>query len=185
MHAFVKLYSVTVVPWKTPLTSSPKLWAARVSPLTGGAVRLGARRLGLGVMAFELTGQIEKHLVDDKIVWLTTVTPGGRPAPRPVWFLWDGTGVVIYSQPDGAKIKHIAVHNEVSLHFNCTPGGGDVVVISGRAELVPGAPLPSQVPAVLDKYLDTINAMGYPREWYDSYSTALRVTPERAWTIPA
>jgi PPOX class probable F420-dependent enzyme len=135
-------------------------------------------------MTFELTGQIEKHLVDDKIVWLTTVTPGGRPAPRPVWFVRDGAAFVIYSQPDGAKIKHIAANDQVSLHFNCTPGGGDVVVISGRAEVVQGAPRPSEVPGMLDKYRDTIEAMGHTQEWYDSYSTAIRVTPERAWTIP-
>jgi PPOX class probable F420-dependent enzyme len=135
-------------------------------------------------MAFELTGQIEKHLVDDKIVWLTTVTPAGRPAPRPVWFAWNGTEVIIYSQPTGAKLKHIAANDQVSLHFNCTQGGGDVVVISGRAELVNGAPLPSEVPGLLDKYADTIGAMGYTKEWYDSYNTAIRVIPERSWTIP-
>jgi PPOX class probable F420-dependent enzyme len=135
-------------------------------------------------MAFELTEQIEKHLVHDKIVWLTTVTPGGRPAPRPVWFVWDGASFVIYSQPHGAKIKHIAANDQVSLHFNCTPGGGDVVVISGRAEVVKDAQPPSKVPGVLDKYLGTIEEMGYTREWYDSYSTAIRVTPERSWTIP-
>jgi PPOX class probable F420-dependent enzyme len=135
-------------------------------------------------MAFELTGQIEKHLVNDQIVWLTTVTPTGRPAPRPVWFMWDGTTVTIYSMPSGAKLKHIAVNDQVSLHFNSTPGGGDVVVISGRAEVVEGAPLPSQVPAMLDKYRETIQAMGYTQEWYDSYNTAIRVTPERAWTVP-
>jgi PPOX class probable F420-dependent enzyme len=135
-------------------------------------------------MAFELTGQIEKHLVNDNIVWLTTVTPAGRPAPRPVWFLWDGTTVLIYSQPDVAKLKHIAANEQVSLHFNCTPGGGDVVVISGRAEVLQGAPLPSTVPAVMDKYRDAIQAMGYTQEWYDKYSTAIRVTPERSWTVP-
>jgi PPOX class probable F420-dependent enzyme len=135
-------------------------------------------------MAFELTGQIEKHLSSDQIVWLTTVTPSGRPAPRPVWFIWDGTTVIIYSLPDGAKIKHIAANGQVSLNFNCTPGGGDVVVISGRAEVVHGAPPPSEVPGMLDKYRDTIAAMGYTQEWYDSYSTAIHVTPERARTIP-
>ena len=135
-------------------------------------------------MAFELTEQIEKHLVNDKIAWLTTVTPAGRPAPRPVWFLWDETGVVIYSQPNGAKLKHIAGNDQVSLNFNCTPGGGDVVVISGRAEVLHGAPPPSEYPGMLDKYLDSITAMGYAREWYDAYSTAIRVTMERAWTIP-
>src|ERR1700722_2439913 len=112
-------------------------------------------------MAFELTGQIEKHLVNDKIVWLTTVTPTGRPAPRPVWFIWDGAVIVIYSLPDGAKIRHIAGNDQVSLHFNSTTGGGDVVVISGRAEVVQGAQLPSKVPGLVDKYLDTIKEMGY------------------------
>ena len=135
-------------------------------------------------MAFELTGQIEKHLVNDHIVWLTTVTPAGRPAPRPVWFMWDGAAVTIYSQPSGAKLKHIAANDQVSLHFNSTPSGADVVVISGRAEVLNGAPRPSEVPGMLDKYRETIQAMGYTQEWYDSYNTAIRVTPERAWTVP-
>ena len=135
-------------------------------------------------MAFELTEQIEKHLGGDRIVWLTTVTPAGRPAPRPVWFVWDGTAIVIYSQPDVAKLRHVAANDQVSLHFNCTPGGSDVVVISGRAELVPDAPLPSALPGLLDKYLDAIQAMGHTPEWYDAYNTAIRVIPDRAWTIP-
>lgn len=135
-------------------------------------------------MAFELTEQVEKHLVNDIIVWLTTVTPAGRPAPRPVWFVWNGTDVLIYSQPDGAKMRHIAANDQVSLHFNCTPAGGDVVVLSGRAAVVQGAPPPSQVPGLLDKYRGQIQSMGYTQEWYDAYNTAIRVTPERAWAIP-
>jgi PPOX class probable F420-dependent enzyme len=135
-------------------------------------------------MAFELTGQIEKHLVNDHIAWLTTVTPTGRPAPRPVWFVWDGTAVTVYSQPDGAKLKHIAANDQVSLNFNCTPDGGDVVVLAGRAEVLQGAPLPSRFPGMLDKYRGRIEAMGNTQEWYDSYSTAIRIVPDRAWTIP-
>ena len=135
-------------------------------------------------MAFELTEQIEKHLVNDQIVWLTTVTPSGRPTPRPVWFVWDGEVVVIYSLPDGVKFRHIAANDQVSLHFNCTPGGGDVVVLSGRAEVPEDPPLPSQVPGLLYKYLESIEAMGYTQEWYDTYNRAIRVIPDRAWTIP-
>jgi len=136
-------------------------------------------------MAFEPTAQVQGHLANDQIVWLTTVTPGGRPAPRPVWFIWDGSTIIIYSLPDGAKLRHIAGNEHVSLHFNCTPGGGDVVVISGLAEVLTGAPPPSEVPGMLDKYRGTISSMGYTQEWYDSYNTAIRVIPERAWTIPA
>jgi hypothetical protein len=35
-----------------------------------------------------------------------------------------------------------------------------------------------------DKYRATIQAMGNSQEWYDSYSTAIRVTLDRAWTFP-
>jgi PPOX class probable F420-dependent enzyme len=133
-------------------------------------------------MAFELTGQIERHLRDDQIVWLTTVTPTGRPAPRPVWFVWDGTHIIIYSEPNMAKLRHIAANDQVSLNFNSTPGGGDLVVISGRAEVVDGAPLPSAFPGLLDKYLDTIRGMGNTKDWYDRYSVAIRISPERAWS---
>jgi hypothetical protein len=37
---------------------------------------------------------------------------------------------------------------------------------------------------MLDKYLGRIQAMGNTQEWYDSYSTAIRVTVERAWAYP-
>jgi PPOX class probable F420-dependent enzyme len=134
-------------------------------------------------MAFELTEQMQEHLVSDQIAWLTTVTSAGRPAPRPVWFLWDGSAIIVYSQPGAAKLRHIAANDQVSLHFNSTPAGGDVVVISGRAEVVPGAPLPSADPGVMDKYAAAIRAMGHAQEWYDSYRTAIRVTPDRGWAI--
>jgi PPOX class probable F420-dependent enzyme len=136
-------------------------------------------------MGFELTKQIERHLIGDQIAWLTTVTPSGWPAPRPVWFVWDGEAITIYSLNSGVKQRHIAVNDKVSMHFDAGPGGGDIVVISGRAELVPGAPPPSRFPGLLDKYLPAIEAMGNSAQWYDDeYGIALRVTPERAWTIP-
>jgi len=57
--------------------------------------------------------------------------------------------------------------------------------ISGRAERVPDAPPPSQFPGLLDKYAARIEQMGQTPQWHDdAYGTALRVTPERAWTIP-
>ena len=134
-------------------------------------------------MAFELTKQIEKHLVNDAIAWLTTVTPSGRPAPRPVWFLWGGSTITVYSQPNAAKLKHIASNDQVSLHFNSTPGGGDVVVISGRAEILSDEPLPSKLPALVAKYAGHIKAMGNTPEWYDSYNTSIRITPDRTWAF--
>lgn len=45
--------------------------------------RLPGEGATLCVMAFELTGQIEQHLVHDHIVWLTTVTPADGPRRAP------------------------------------------------------------------------------------------------------
>ena len=137
-------------------------------------------------MGFELTEQIERHLISDQIAWLTTVTPSGRPAPRPVWFVWDGSEITVYGLNGGAKQRHIAANDKVSVNFDSGPGGGDIVVIAGRARLVPDAPPPSRFPGLLDKYLPAVEAMGRPVQWFDdNYGEAIRITPESAWTIPA
>src|SRR5271167_1224684 len=107
-------------------------------------------------MGFELTEQIERHLINDQIAWLTTVTPSGWPAPRPVGFVWDGSAITIYSLNSGAKQRHIAANDKVTLNFDSGPGGGDIVVIYGRAQIVTDAPPPSKFPGLLDKYLPTI-----------------------------
>lgn len=136
-------------------------------------------------MGFELTEQIERHLISDQIAWLTTVTPSGRPAPRPVWFVWDGSEITVYGLNGGAKSRHIAADDKVSVNFDSGPGGGDIVVISARARLVPDAPPPSRFPGLLDKYLPAVEAMGRPVQWFDdNYGEAIRITPESAWTIP-
>jgi PPOX class probable F420-dependent enzyme len=138
-----------------------------------------------GRMAFELTDRIERHLTHDLIAWLTTVSPAGRPSPRPVWFVWDGSAITVYSQNDGAKLRHLEVNDQVSVHFNSTAEGSDVVVIGGRAERVPDAPPPSRFAPLLDKYAARIEQMGQSPQWYDEhYGVALRITPDRAWTIP-
>jgi PPOX class probable F420-dependent enzyme len=135
-------------------------------------------------MAFELTQQIERHLVSDQLAWLTTVTPTGWPAPKPVWFVWDGTAITVYNLNTGAKLRHIAANDKVSLHFDSGPGGGDIVVISGRASLVPDAPAPSKFPGLLDKYTPALDAMRRDAQWYDdAYGAAIRIVPERAWAI--
>lgn len=139
----------------------------------------------MGGMAFELTERIERHLTGDLIAWLTTVTPAGRPAPRPVWFVWDGAAIIIYSLNGGAKLRHIQANDQVAVHFNSNADGGDIVVISGRAELIPDAPPPSQFPGLLDKYAGAIARMGQSPQWYDDeYGVPLRITPDGAWTIP-
>ena len=41
----------------------------------------------------------EQRLRTNIIGWLTTVGSDGRPYTVPVWFLWEGNTVLIFSQP--------------------------------------------------------------------------------------
>jgi PPOX class probable F420-dependent enzyme len=132
-------------------------------------------------MAFELTEQVKRRLTTDQVAWLTTVTPNGKPAPRPVWFVWDGAAIIIYSMNGAARLQYIQHNPQVTVHFD-SESGGDVVVINGRAEVVPDAPPPSEFPGLLAKYETRIQRMGETPEWYDNnYGVAIRVTPERSW----
>ena len=57
-------------------------------------------------------------LESERVIWLTTAGPDNTPQPRPVWFLWDGTSILIYSQPKTYKLIHIARIPNVSFNFN-------------------------------------------------------------------
>jgi PPOX class probable F420-dependent enzyme len=88
----------------------------------------------------EFGRRVARHLREEHVVWLTTVTPSGSPLPRPVGFLWDGGQTVsVYSQP-GARIRNVANNPKVTLNFGGDGHGGDIVVLSGSAEIVKSAP---------------------------------------------
>jgi len=100
----------------------------------------------------EFGARVAQHLREERVVWLTTVTPSGRPLPRPVGFLWDGDHTVsVYSQP-GARIRNIGINPNVTLNFGGDGRGGDIVVLSGTAEIVEPALSAAQNPAWVAKY---------------------------------
>ncbi|MBA2278562.1 MAG: TIGR03667 family PPOX class F420-dependent oxidoreductase [Chloroflexia bacterium] len=119
-----------------------------------------------------------RHLAEDSVVWLTTSRTGGAPQPSPVWFLWQDGSLLVYSQPDTPKLRNIAANPRVSLNFNCTSQGGDVVVMTGTAEILGDAPPASQVADYIAKYERGIDQLGStPERFASMYSVAVRVTP--------
>ncbi|WP_370969422.1 TIGR03667 family PPOX class F420-dependent oxidoreductase [Amycolatopsis sp. cg9] len=117
----------------------------------------------------------------EKIAWLTTVTPKGRPAPRPVWFVLDGDDVVLFSKPDTAKLRHIEANPEVSFHLNGDEHGGSILVVNGKATVDEAKA--SEAPGYLDKYGSHYAAIGFeaPEAFDAEYSVRIRVVPERTW----
>lgn len=128
----------------------------------------------------EFGQRVERRLADETVLWLVTTDSDGRPQPNPIWFIREGATLLIYSQPNAAKVRHIAARPQVALNFNTDAGGEDVVVLLGSAAIDPQAPPANQVPAYVAKYGPHIPGIGMTaEEMAASYSTAIRVTIER------
>jgi PPOX class probable F420-dependent enzyme len=115
---------------------------------------------------------------------LTTVSPAGRPVPRPIWFFWDGSHLLIYSLKTAARLVNIRTNQSVSVHFNSTAEGEDAVEIAGTAEIVDSSPLPSANALYMAKYGHDIEAAtDFDLESVDrDFHTLIRIEPARAWT---
>ena len=131
---------------------------------------------------FDLTSRFGRHvnrrLRQEKIIWLTTVDSHNTPQPRPVWFHWDGETVLIFSEKNKAKLRHITSNPKVSLNFNTDEDGEDVAVLVGDARILDELPDPDRVRTYLRKYTQGIKDLGMTvAEFTDSYSVPILVTP--------
>ncbi|MCC7024107.1 MAG: TIGR03667 family PPOX class F420-dependent oxidoreductase [Thermomicrobiales bacterium] len=131
-------------------------------------------------LSTDFGARVSDHLSNDQVVWLTTVGANGTPQPSPVWFLWDGERVLIYSQPNTPKLRNIARSPRVSLNFNSTPTGGDVVILTGDAEIDRDAPPANVVPDYVEKYAEGMRGLSMtPDQFAQEYSVPIRVRPTR------
>src|SRR5438874_1277000 len=105
--------------------------------------------------------RVARHLREDVVVWLTTVSTTGAPVPTPVWFVWDGEdSVLLFSLPSAARVRHVPGNPRVSLNFGGDGRGGDIVVLSGRAEIDHEAGPADHADEYTRKYADDIERIG-------------------------
>jgi PPOX class probable F420-dependent enzyme len=122
----------------------------------------------------------DEKLRHEIAVWLTTVTADGQPQSTPIWFHWDGSTFLFYSQPGRPKLRNIAGNPKVSLHLVGDPEGEDVVTVEGLAALDPAAPPVDANPSYVEKYRSSIEGFGWtPSSMAADYAVAVRVTPTR------
>ncbi|HEY0814846.1 MAG TPA: pyridoxamine 5'-phosphate oxidase family protein, partial [Pseudonocardia sp.] len=74
--------------------------------------------------------RVARRLAEEPVAWLTVVDGAGAPQPAPVWFLWDGESVLIYSLATAKRLEHLRARPRVSLNLDGNGQGGDIVVLS-------------------------------------------------------
>lgn len=124
----------------------------------------------------EFGERVARHLREEIVVWLTTVTPAGAPLPMPVWFLWDGAeSVVMYSRP-GARVRNVEANPRVTLNFHGDGRGGDIVVLSGTAAIDRELPSADRAHEYRAKYDEHIARIGIsPESFAQRYSVPVRI----------
>jgi PPOX class probable F420-dependent enzyme len=128
--------------------------------------------------------RVDARLREELVVWLVTVSADGTPVPTPVWFWWDGETLLVYSQRDKPKLRHIASNPRVALAMRTDEQGDALVVITGEAEVDTSAPPADKVPEYVEKYRGAIARLGSEVEPFaGEYSVAIRIRPVRlrAW----
>lgn len=122
--------------------------------------------------------RLNRRLSQEKIIWLTTVDSHSRPQPRPVWFHWDGQTVLIFSERNKAKLRHIPQNPGVALNFNTDEDGDNVGVLIGEARLLSEPPSAARVNAYLRKYKEGIKNLDMTvPQFTASFAVPILVTP--------
>jgi PPOX class probable F420-dependent enzyme len=121
--------------------------------------------------------RVRERLTGELIGWLTTVGADGTPQPNPVWFLWEGgDSLLIYNRIGAARIAHVKARPRVSLNLNSNDGGGDIVVLTGDAELLDDFPLATDHAAYSEKYAeDAARIFGDTTSFAEKYPVAMRI----------
>jgi PPOX class probable F420-dependent enzyme len=120
--------------------------------------------------------RVARHLREDRIVWMTTVSPKGMPVPRPVWFLWDGDDSVLLFSRESPRIRNIEANPRVSLNFDGDGSGGDIVVLSGTATVERDEPPAYDNDEYVEKYGWGFESLRMtPEEFSERYSVPIRI----------
>jgi len=127
---------------------------------------------------------VDERLASEPLIWMTTVTPTGRPQPSPVWFLWNGEDVRMFSKDETARLRNIAGNPQVSLNLDGDGRGGAIVVIEGTAHIEHDHPPASAMPDYIEKYQDFLDHYGWTATSFSAdypVPVIIRPTRLRSW----
>jgi PPOX class probable F420-dependent enzyme len=115
----------------------------------------------------------DQRLRSDSIIWLTSTRPDGRPHIVPVWFLWDGSTILIFSLPATQKVRNLRRNPAVMLVLDSARHGNEIIMLEGRATLLDDPTVQATLPAFADKYAPLRQST--PDPWAARFSQPTRI----------
>ena len=123
---------------------------------------------------------LDSRIRAESIVWLTTVSAGGRPHIVPIWFGWDGRTFLIFTKPGATKVRNIRSNPAVMLALGDPTADFDVLLVEGLAAVLDLATRDLAPAAFFNAYSDRMVAIGLSRDAFEAtYSLAIRIRPTR------
>jgi PPOX class probable F420-dependent enzyme len=135
-------------------------------------------------MAVDFTQEVSDRLSSDKYGWLTTVAKSGQPVPRLVWFYFDGTDVIVYTEPNAAKVRHVRAHPRVSFNLDSDGNGAGIIIVGGVTSVDAEDADPLVDERYLAKYGEYAASLGFSKEFLGAYNTRLKIAVDKVWTTP-
>jgi len=115
------------------------------------------------------------RIAGEPVVWLTTVSPSGRPQSSPVWFLVEGDEVLVYSRRS-ARVHNLRANPNVALNLNSDKWATEVVSMEGAARIDETAPPADRNPRYVNKYRERMAANGWtPEQFASLYPVPIRI----------
>jgi len=123
--------------------------------------------------------RLERELIG----WLTTINPDGQPQSSPIWFLWQGGKVVVYSHIRAPRNANVEANPRVAFNLDTAADGDEFVTLEGTARIDLSLPPSSANPAYQARYRARIEHNGWTPEWLaENYSVPIVITPTR-WRL--
>jgi PPOX class probable F420-dependent enzyme len=124
-----------------------------------------------------------KRLETELVAWMTTINPDGQPQSSPIWFLWEGDEILMFSWSRAPRNGNVADRPLVAFNLEAGVDGEEVVTAECEARLVPDEPPASANPTYLAKYKGMFDKYGWTPDWYaNRYSIPIRLRPTR-WRV--
>jgi PPOX class probable F420-dependent enzyme len=120
-------------------------------------------------------------LRDERLIWFTTVDQKACHSQHLSGFYgMKHSTILIYSRADAKRLAHLQQNPRIALNFDGNGAGGDIIVITGEAQVSTDDPPADRLPIYAEKYRDFIARRYETAENFASvYPVALRIRPIR------